>query len=191
MTEYLSVTAAARRAGVSPDTIRRWCDKGDLPSIRTSGMHRRVSEEALDALLTDGPATAPQLTRDTRNLAAALDGIRDQVLELRPFAGRRFDTRHGLQSALESLTGNQEAGGTGLIGELQGLAEELRDATAHWAEAHPPRPLTAVPDTTEDRFSPGETPSWGRGSASTDDEEGYVPFYLRLPSPTDEHAAGL
>lgn len=52
MSVYLSVQLAARRLGVSPDTIRRWTDSGFLPCIRTAGGHRRMRREDVDELVT-------------------------------------------------------------------------------------------------------------------------------------------
>lgn len=52
MSVYLSVQLAARRLGVSPDTIRRWTDSGFLPCIRTAGGHRRMRREDVDELAT-------------------------------------------------------------------------------------------------------------------------------------------
>ena len=52
MSQYLSVQLAARRLGVSTDTIRRWTDSGFLPCIRTPGGHRRMRREDVDELAT-------------------------------------------------------------------------------------------------------------------------------------------
>ena len=46
----------AELLGVSPDTIRRWCDEGRLKTTKTSGGHR----------LSDGPALARYLTAQER-----------------------------------------------------------------------------------------------------------------------------
>lgn len=40
--EYCSTRLAARALGVSESTIRRWVDRGVLPSQKTSGGHRRI-----------------------------------------------------------------------------------------------------------------------------------------------------
>jgi excisionase family DNA binding protein len=39
--EWLSLTEAAELLGVHPTTLRMWADKGDLPTHRTPGKHRR------------------------------------------------------------------------------------------------------------------------------------------------------
>ncbi len=39
--EWVSLRRAAELLGVHPATVRNWADKGDLPSRRTAGGHRR------------------------------------------------------------------------------------------------------------------------------------------------------
>lgn len=39
--EWLSLTEAAEMLGVHPTTLRMWADRGDLPTHRTPGKHRR------------------------------------------------------------------------------------------------------------------------------------------------------
>jgi excisionase family DNA binding protein len=51
----LTVPEAARRAGRSPETIRRWIWSGKLPSHKVGNQHV-IDEEALEALL---PAAEP------------------------------------------------------------------------------------------------------------------------------------
>lgn len=48
---------AAELAGVSPDTIRRWCDDGRLTAARTTGGQRLVDPVSLAELMAAG-ATA-------------------------------------------------------------------------------------------------------------------------------------
>jgi len=43
----LTTTQASRRAGVAPSTIKRWADRGLLPSRRTVGGHRRFDARDL------------------------------------------------------------------------------------------------------------------------------------------------
>ena len=47
--EWLNLSEAARQLGVHPSTVRLWADKGDLPSQRTSGGHRRFRRSDLEA----------------------------------------------------------------------------------------------------------------------------------------------
>ena len=39
--EWVSLRQAAQMLGVHPATVRAWADKGELPSRRTPGGHRR------------------------------------------------------------------------------------------------------------------------------------------------------
>jgi len=41
-TEYFSTRQVAACLGVSESSLKRWCDRGVLPSIRTAGGHRRL-----------------------------------------------------------------------------------------------------------------------------------------------------
>ena len=43
MTDHLSPRQVARAIGVSEASLKRWCDKGLLPSVRTPGGHRRLT----------------------------------------------------------------------------------------------------------------------------------------------------
>jgi excisionase family DNA binding protein len=45
----LTVTQAAKRLGVSPNTVRAWADGGVIPVLRLPSGHRRFEASALDA----------------------------------------------------------------------------------------------------------------------------------------------
>lgn len=45
--ETILIKEAAKLAGVSKDTIRRWADKGKIKSVRTEGKHRRIDYDSL------------------------------------------------------------------------------------------------------------------------------------------------
>lgn len=46
----LTTGQAAERLGVSPDTVARMVDAGELPSERTPRGHRRIPVDAVDAI---------------------------------------------------------------------------------------------------------------------------------------------
>ena len=54
MGEKLPVREASRHAGVTTNTIRRWCDTGKLPHTRTAGGDRRIDIDDLDAIINPG-----------------------------------------------------------------------------------------------------------------------------------------
>lgn len=48
--EYLSLSEAAERAGLSVKSVRRYFDNGDLTGFVTPGGHRRIATASLDRL---------------------------------------------------------------------------------------------------------------------------------------------
>lgn len=69
MGEQLTVTEAARFAGVDGDTVRRWCDSGRLAHMRTAGNHRRIDRDALEMLLSPGQPRRTATVDPLRRLA--------------------------------------------------------------------------------------------------------------------------
>lgn len=43
---FVSPRDLARAAGVSESSVKRWCDQGLIPVIKTAGGHRRLSLDA-------------------------------------------------------------------------------------------------------------------------------------------------
>lgn len=68
-----SVSQAAELLGVSPDTVRRWVDGGQLRATRTSGGRRRIDGEEL-ALFSSTRAqpSNPPVAESARNHFAGL-----------------------------------------------------------------------------------------------------------------------
>lgn len=50
---WLQVADAARYLGISPTTLRKWADAGDLPFVRTKYGHRRFLQSELDDFLKE------------------------------------------------------------------------------------------------------------------------------------------
>jgi excisionase family DNA binding protein len=46
--DWLTLSQVAKMLGVHPSTVRKWSDKGHLPSYRTQGGHRRFRRQELD-----------------------------------------------------------------------------------------------------------------------------------------------
>lgn len=53
---WITVSEAARAAGVSPDSVRRWADSGRVEAVRTPGGHRRVNADSLTDALAGRPS---------------------------------------------------------------------------------------------------------------------------------------
>src|SRR3954451_14571485 len=67
-----TVGQAAELLGVSPDTVRRWMDSGQIPAARTKGGRRRVEGAALarfsaERATTATPTAAPPVAESARN----------------------------------------------------------------------------------------------------------------------------
>jgi MerR family transcriptional regulator, light-induced transcriptional regulator len=59
MTDQLSPRQVARAIGVSEASLKRWCDKGLLPSVRTPGGHRRLTLSAVVHFLRETGHSLP------------------------------------------------------------------------------------------------------------------------------------
>lgn len=51
--ETLTPNQVARAIGVSDASLKRWCDRGVIPSVRTAGGHRRISVNAVFSFLRE------------------------------------------------------------------------------------------------------------------------------------------
>lgn len=58
---WLTLGQASRTLGVTPNTLRRWADRGEVPSFTTPGGHRRFLAAAVQALVPAARAHRPSL----------------------------------------------------------------------------------------------------------------------------------
>ncbi|MGV3482968.1 MAG: helix-turn-helix domain-containing protein [Planctomycetaceae bacterium] len=56
---HLSPKQAAQALGVSESSVKRWCDLGAVPVVRTAGGHRRIPLESLEKWLALGGGAEP------------------------------------------------------------------------------------------------------------------------------------
>lgn len=61
-TDWLTLGEASRLLGVAPETLRRWADRGRVPSFVTMGGHRRFSRRAMLGLLPAERERRPRLS---------------------------------------------------------------------------------------------------------------------------------
>lgn len=83
----VTTAQAAKRLGVSPQTVQKWVDAGYLPAWKTVGGHRRLDAAAVERMATerrsgDGPPRAPSvmLVEDNAVAAAVLEAQLQDVL---------------------------------------------------------------------------------------------------------------
>lgn len=69
--EWLSVQQASALVGVSPATLRRWSDAGQVSVFTTPGGHRRFARSTLLALLPAVPAEGSPALAEASDLAQA------------------------------------------------------------------------------------------------------------------------
>ncbi len=72
---WMTIHEASALIGVSPATLRRWCDQGDVKAFTTPGGHRRFSRSAILGLVPAGRRTRPSL----RSLGETPERIVDEV----------------------------------------------------------------------------------------------------------------
>jgi excisionase family DNA binding protein len=92
----ITTAQAAKRLGVSPQTVQKWVDAGYLPAWKTVGGHRRLDADAVERMALerrsgDAARRAPSimLVEDNPVTSAVLEA---QLHELRPQAELRvFD----------------------------------------------------------------------------------------------------
>lgn len=58
---WLTLTQASRKLGVTPNTLRRWADRGQIPSFVTPGGHRRFPLSAIMSFVPSHRAQRPAL----------------------------------------------------------------------------------------------------------------------------------
>src|ERR1700730_18959435 len=60
---WLSLGEARRLLGITPATLRRWADQGQVTTFVTPGGHRRFPRTVIESLLPHDRAHRPALTR--------------------------------------------------------------------------------------------------------------------------------
>jgi excisionase family DNA binding protein len=65
MDEYLTVAEIAELLKINPQTVRNWIDRRELPAVRVGQRRVRVRQSDLDAFLTSGATSAPEVEHAT------------------------------------------------------------------------------------------------------------------------------
>jgi excisionase family DNA binding protein len=61
---WLTISSAAKYAGVCPNTMRKLVDEGEVDAGRTPGGHRRVDRESIDGYFNRDQEAALAIVRD-------------------------------------------------------------------------------------------------------------------------------
>jgi excisionase family DNA binding protein len=80
--DWLTLGEASTALGVTANTLRRWADRGQIPSFVTPGGHRRFSLAAVQALLPAGRVRRPALA----TLGASSDRMARAYRRAKPLA---------------------------------------------------------------------------------------------------------
>jgi excisionase family DNA binding protein len=139
--DYLGLGDAARLLGITPQTLRRWADRGQIASYTTPGGHRRFPRSALAAL---APASRPR--RPTLALLGAPERITQAYRHQAPGVSRtggwlaaltpeevelfRERGRQMTQRLLEHLDAGEPATALATLHEAAGYAAEHGAASA-------------------------------------------------------------
>jgi len=123
---WLTLGQASRTLGVTPNTLRRWADRGQIPSFVTPGGHRRFSVTAVQAFVPTGRIRRPKLA----TMGASSDRMARAYRRARPYA--QAPERTGWFAGLSATerTGFRQRG-MQLVGDLLGHLDVERDEAAN------------------------------------------------------------
>jgi excisionase family DNA binding protein len=119
---WLTLGQASQTLGVTPATLRRWADRGQISSFTTPGGHRRFLIAAVQAMVPAGRVRRPALSASSDHIARA-------YRKARPLTGVP-----GPQRWLEHLSVGERSWfrerGTQLVADLLACLDAERDQTS-------------------------------------------------------------
>ena len=77
---WLTLGEASRTLGVTPNTLRRWADRGEISTFTTPGGHRRFLANAVQALVPASRARRPALATSAERMVRAYRRARPLAL---------------------------------------------------------------------------------------------------------------
>ena len=123
--DLISIREASALLGVSPATLRRWAEAGEVPAFTTPGGHRRFSRTALAGRLSRTDPVPPSLAR----LGETADGV---AARYRHRSGGTAAAAPWLGSVAESSRARLREHGrviaASLIGSIEATGEREREA---------------------------------------------------------------
>jgi len=119
---WLTLGEASRTLGVTPNTLRRWADRGQIPSFTTPGGHRRFPVAAVQALVPAGRLRRPALT----SIGASSDRMARAYRRARPQA-RAHESANWLAGLSDAERLAFRERGMQLVSDLLGHLDGERD----------------------------------------------------------------
>ena len=110
---WLTLGQASRTLGVTASTLRRWADRGQVPSFTTPGGHRRFLASAVQALVPAARARRPALA----TIGASSEHIVRAYRRAQPLAHGSTDMGW-LDSLSDTERGRFRERGMQLVGDL-------------------------------------------------------------------------
>ena len=101
---YVTMKTAARLCGVTPRTVARWVDSGQLPAVFTTGGHRRIRRDDVYALLKSRRSLRARSSRGV--IRVVVVGVREEMIRRL----RRAVTDMGATLRLEHAWSTLEVG---------------------------------------------------------------------------------
>lgn len=119
---WLTLTEASGRLGVTPNTLRRWADKGQIPSFVTPGGHRRFLQSAIETYLPSRRPSRPALAA----MGASSDHMARAYRRARPSASNQ-ESRGWLAKISETERLRFRDLGMQLVGNLLAYLDAERE----------------------------------------------------------------
>lgn len=134
---HFSPKQIAKALGSSESSVKRWCDQGAVPTIRTVGGHRRITLEGLASFLQDSGRTllAPEVlgipNEQNQRDTTLPDGATDHQTEFRVSLSRGDES--GCRGALRRLVkrgmSRSEAANLLITDAMHGIGQGWSDHT--------------------------------------------------------------
>ncbi|HEY4718335.1 MAG TPA: helix-turn-helix domain-containing protein [Anaerolineales bacterium] len=142
MADWLTLSQVAKILGVHPGTVRKWADKGHLPSHRTQGGHRRFRQQDIDLWVTsqrnfakEGPTSVVRSALIHTRLLISEGSLETEKWYAKLDRTAREEFRHSgrklMQSLMKFLASNEKEGQAeahaagyeyGMLGRRHGLS---------------------------------------------------------------------
>jgi excisionase family DNA binding protein len=133
---WLGLGEASRLLGITPATLRRWADHGQVPTFTTPGGHRRFPRSVIEGLVPAARTRRPPLGASSERIAHAYRRARPAAPAWLTALGEaertdfRIRGRQLLELLIEYLDAPERAAAGRLLDQAAGDAEGYGSAAA-------------------------------------------------------------